>query len=170
MRNKALAATEPPRTPAPPVRVPHPLLSLWQSAVNQTLAEQAAKETRGIGGADPDPYRAAVGGLAMARHLHAQGKALAAPDGDQHEILAHGLNACMAEVRGPVVIKQCAIDAVRADVSRRFSNKDLEFVISCVEHFIEWYLHSGPVGFEIRRVPIRALHIALSGPPARGGG
>jgi len=76
----------------------------------------------------------------------------------------------MAEVRGPVVIKQCAIDAVRADVSRRFSNKDLEFVISCVEHFIEWYLHSGPVGFEIRRVPIRALHIALSGPPARGGG
>src|SRR6266571_2593569 len=130
--------TEQRPTPRPPVLVPHPVISLWQSAVNQAIAERTAAVGLRGRGTSSDPYAVAVDGLAAARHLHAQSGLAREPASLHERILGHALATSLKQIHAGNMDPRAA-----AETLRRFSDQDLEFVISCVSNFLKWYLQFG---------------------------
>lgn len=117
------------------VRVPHPDVSLWQSAVREVVAEQRTggnvrsplvRANPAVDAADAAAYdiytspdTARYAGLPFDRHPW-MSKLLEL----SHRVLSQGVVAELAELR---------------TASRAFSNQDPEFVLECIPRFIEWY-------------------------------
>ncbi len=125
----------------PTVHVPHPTLSLWQSAVHQTLLERQPKDGPSLS-QKADPYAVAINNLAATRSiLHARMIDPAQTATDEERLLGHALATVQAQVKGHN--RALNLDAAR-DLIRRFSDQDVEFVTSCVENFIRYYIASKP--------------------------
>lgn len=116
------------------VRVPHPELSLWQSAVTEVLAEH-------LSGGDLTAPVVRTHPLARAADAHtrelltaAQSGGVAAPQ--QHPRfkaileLAHRVHLTGIEARVESII----------EAARAYSNEDPRFLLECIPKFIEWYL------------------------------
>lgn len=122
----------------PTVHVPHPTLSLWQSAVHQAVLDRQRKDGPSAHSGGPDPYAVAVNKLAATRSLfHPRMPVPQAVPGDEQQLLlGHALASVQAQIKShsrPLDVR-AAVDAVR-----RFSNTDLEFITSCVSNFIRYY-------------------------------
>src|SRR6266851_2796671 len=108
----------------PTVHVPHPTLSLWQSAVHQTLLERQPKDGPSLS-QKADPYAVAINNLAATRSiLHARMIDPAQTATDEERLLGHALATVQAQVKGHN--RALNLDAAR-DLIRRFSDQDLEF-------------------------------------------
>jgi hypothetical protein len=123
----------------PTVHVPHPLTSLWQSAVNQVIANRISDGNVADSKVAEDPYALAVKQLAAHHQAALAGQGLAADASDEQQRLAHALSTSAMQIhRGD------RDDGAVADSIRRFSDRDSQFIIECAKQFIEWYVASKP--------------------------
>src|SRR5216683_2505708 len=125
----------------PTVHVPHPTLSLWQSAVHQTLLERQLKDGPALS-PKADPYAVAMNNLAATRSIfHPRMIDPPKTPTDEERLLGHALATVQAQVKGHN--RALNLDAAR-DLIRRFSDKDVEFLTSCAENFMRYYIASKP--------------------------
>lgn len=127
------AGTGGPEPATPLVRVPHPGVSLWQSAVREVAADRVAggdlnsaavRGHRSVAGADA---------YARARDLQAQGHAqppVSGPKGELDRVAAR------ARRRAPGILPELAA-ALRG--ARSYSARDPRFVLETTLRYIAWY-------------------------------